>query len=93
MEPHYDDTNVVKATTPKLTNLKDDDLINGSSSTTALICSDSNFEKGEQAVKRSNTSIDLQFRCAVNSDRLNQLKKTVETAIREHKTFTIKGKS
>lgn len=45
-----------------------------------------------EGIRRSHTSIEGQFKCAVSSDRLNQLKKIVETAIKEHKTFTIKGR-
>lgn len=43
-------------------------------------------------LRRSTTSLDGKVKCAVSSDRLTQLRKIVETAIREHKTFTIKGK-
>lgn len=31
------------------------------------------------------------FRCCITADRLNQLRKKVEDAIKERKTFTIKG--
>lgn len=45
-------------------------------------------------VRRSTTSLEdiRKYKCNITSDRLAQLKKIVETAIREHKTFTIKGK-
>lgn len=42
-------------------------------------------------MRRSTTSLDGKAKCTVTSERLAQLRKTVETAIREHKTFTIRG--
>lgn len=45
-------------------------------------------------VRRSTTSLEdiRKYKCTITSDRLAQLKKNVENAVKEHKTFTIKGK-
>lgn len=91
MEPHYDDRKPQQVT-PALMSLKEDEEDNKPLSTTCLVSSGNFGDVKGEGIKRSNTSIEGQFRCAVTSERLNQLKKTVEAAIREHKTFTIKGK-
>lgn len=92
MEPHYDDRKPQQIT-PELMTLKEDEENNEKPLSATCLVSSANFGDGKlEGIKRSNTSIEGQFRCAVTSERLNQLKKTVETAIREHKTFTIKGK-
>lgn len=100
MEPHYNDPKIELdndekiITDEKITTIKNEDknskvLVN-SASTTCLNATLDSCVKVE-GVRRSNTSIEGHFRCAVTSERLNQLKKIVETAVREHKTFTIKG--
>lgn len=105
MEPHDDDpkteqdnnVNDLDKVTPRLTNNSKSDekpaqeeLANCSSGS-CLIGVQQPGDGKNDGVRRSNTSIEGQFRCAVTSDRLNQLRKTVEMAVREHKTFTIKG--
>lgn len=46
-----------------------------------------------EGILRLNTSVEGRHKCAVTSKRLNQLRKIVEMAVREHKTFTIKGET
>ncbi|XP_074031079.1 tubulin glycylase 3A isoform X1 [Leptinotarsa decemlineata] len=41
--------------------------------------------------KRSNSSTENRYKCAITSERLTQLRKLTETATRDHKVFTIKG--
>lgn len=44
------------------------------------------------SLRRSSSSIENKVRSAIiSSERLTQLRKCVDDAIREHKTFTIKG--
>lgn len=42
-------------------------------------------------MRRSTTSLDGKTKVTVTSERLAQLRKIVETAIKEHKTFTVRG--
>lgn len=44
------------------------------------------------ANKKSNSFVENKYRCTITSDRLAQLKKTVDVAVRDHKVFSIKGK-
>lgn len=102
MEPHYTHTKTEKDTaeqnetnttlTSTLINIENKTAIQivPSISATCLIASQSSPGNVE-GVRRSNTSIEGKYRCAVTSERLAQLRKMVETAIREHKVFTIKG--
>lgn len=42
---------------------------------------------------RTTSSTDTsRYKCTITSDRLAQLKKIVEDAVKEHRVFTIKGK-
>lgn len=45
-----------------------------------------------EGIRRSHTFVDGKYKCCVTSERLNHLRRTVETTIREHKIFTIKGR-
>lgn len=42
-------------------------------------------------VRRTNSSTETKIRCTIPSERLIQLRKSVDEAIRDHKTFTVKG--
>lgn len=44
------------------------------------------------ANKKSNSFVENRYKCTITSDRLAQLKKIVDTAVKDHKVFTIKGK-
>ncbi|KAK4879186.1 hypothetical protein RN001_007332 [Aquatica leii] len=50
-----------------------------------------NSEKAVELNQRSNSTTDIKLRCGITSERLNQLRKCVDYAIRDHKTFTVKG--
>lgn len=43
------------------------------------------------STKRSNSFIENKYKVVIGSERLAQLRKLVETAIRDHKVFTIRG--
>lgn len=46
-----------------------------------------------KCTKRSNSYIENKYKCTITSERLAQLRKIVENATRDHKVFSIKGKS
>lgn len=77
---------------------KSDQSFTSSASNTSDVTSQNqsvtNISTNNPNVKRSTTSIEdaKKYKCTITSERLAQLKKNVETAIKEHKTFTIKGK-
>lgn len=41
--------------------------------------------------KRSNSVVENKYKITITSERLCQLKKTVDTAVKEHKIFTMRG--
>lgn len=41
--------------------------------------------------KKANSFVENKYKCAITSERLGQLKKIVDGAVRDHKVFTIKG--
>lgn len=41
--------------------------------------------------KKANSFVENKYKCTINSERLMQLKKIVDAAVRDHKVFTIKG--
>ncbi|KYB27443.1 Tubulin glycylase 3A-like Protein [Tribolium castaneum] len=48
-------------------------------------------ETSAEGMKRSNSCIENKYKCTITSERLSRLRKIVETAVKEHKVFTIKG--
>lgn len=49
-------------------------------------------ETVEKCARRSKSCLEgSKVRCTITSERLAQLRKTVENAVKEHKVFTIKG--
>lgn len=41
--------------------------------------------------RKSNSFVENKYKCTITSERLAQLKKLVDTAVKDHKVFTIKG--
>lgn len=41
--------------------------------------------------RKSNSFVENKYKCTITSERLGQLKKIVDAAVRDHKVFTIKG--
>jgi tubulin monoglycylase TTLL3/8 len=50
-------------------------------------------DSSSEVMKRSNSCIENKYKCTITSERLSRLRKIVETAVKDHKVFTIKGKS
>ncbi|CAH0556926.1 unnamed protein product [Brassicogethes aeneus] len=50
-----------------------------------------NQQNLETCSKRSNSCLENKYKLTITSERLQQLKKIVDTAIREHRVFSIKG--
>ncbi|RZC31981.1 tubulin glycylase 3A-like, partial [Asbolus verrucosus] len=48
-------------------------------------------DTSSDVMKRSNSCIENKYKCTITSERLTRLRKIVETAVKEHKVFTIKG--
>lgn len=49
------------------------------------------LESGSETIKRSSSCVENKYKCTITSERLSRLRKIVETAVKEHKIFTIKG--
>ncbi|XP_060518271.1 tubulin glycylase 3A-like isoform X2 [Cylas formicarius] len=45
----------------------------------------------DRCARRSKTCLESKYRCAITSERLVQLRKTVESAAKDHKVFSIRG--
>ncbi|XP_068903412.1 tubulin glycylase 3A-like isoform X3 [Tenebrio molitor] len=48
-------------------------------------------DSSSEVMKRSNSCIENKYKCTITSERLSRLRKIVETAVKDHKVFTIKG--
>lgn len=90
---------ICKSAPPIITNKKDTSAANSLASS-SLFANDSNNNNNNHnnnnkfynvlSGKRSNSN-DNKYNLTITSERLAELKKKVEDALREHKTFTIKG--